>query len=233
MCVFYTSRVFSFGVEVICPYPCVRASMCACTMRARACICVCSVRTCCARDMGRLGHPPHHGRDSPTLLGSWFTFSGRFPSFAAAHSHPFLHGKYFVAQITQSCFATNFFLVLKVERGDGPGQWPPGPTVLIARHSAQRLRPDRTRTEARTTLASPGGLSVGRQIGRGSPVFSQHRDSALRTDDKQDKPFLFAQNSDTKQHDGRYSTSEICRRSDLRRRPRSFRGQSSTQIGTR
>ena len=125
------------------------------------------------------------------------------------------------------------FLVLKVERGDGPGQWPPGPTVLIARHSARRLRPDRTRTEARTTLASPGGLSVGRQIGRGSPVFSQHRDSALRTDDKQDKPFLFAQNSDTKQHDGRYSTSEICRRSDLRRRPRLFRGQSSTQIGTR
>ena len=107
----------------------------------------------------------------------------------AAHSLPFLRDKYFVAQNYAELFCDRFFLVVKVLRRDGPGhrQRRSG----IAGHSARRPHPNRTRTEDRAALASPDRdrLSAVRRIGRRSSVFSQHQDSALRTDNEQGEPF--------------------------------------------
>ena len=101
------------------------------------------------------------------------------------------------------------------------------PAVRIAEHSAWCPRPNRTRTEACETLASPGRLSIIQRIGHKSLVFSQHQDSALRTDDEQGEPFWAL--SDCRTSD----LSQICRTSDLRRHPGSLRGQLPLQIGTR
>ena len=105
---------------------------------------------------------------------------------------------------------------------DGPGSTatPAGPTVLISGQSARCPRPNGTRTEARVTCSfsrpsqrcSADWVSFG-GLGPTSRVCAQNGQRTKRA-------ILVTHNSD----DGRYSNSEICRTSDLRRRPCSLRG---------
>ena len=109
---------------------------------------------------------------------------------------------------------------------DGPGSTatPAGPTVLISGQSARCPRPNGTRTEARVTCSfsqpsqrcSADWVSFG-GLGPSSRVSAHNGRRSKRA-------ILVTHNND----DGPYSNSEICRTSDLRPRPCSLRGQSSS-----
>ena len=155
--------------------------------------------------------PRPHGRDSPQFaLGSCFTY----------FQHPFSAEGFSWIQTYESFFAT----VLQPETLAIHGTWQAG-CDRRAHGEDIRLKSSASASEwheyrgprnpliLQDVSASFGGLGVIQRLGPTSRVCAQNGQRTKRA-------ILVTHNSD----DGRYSNSEICRTSDLRRRPCSLRG---------
>ena len=152
------------------------------------------------------------GRDSPQLaLGSCFTY----------FQHPFSRRKFFVDPKLREFFLQPF---CNLRLWQSTGTWQAGcdrqahgaDGRLVSSASASEwheYRGPRNPLILQDVSASFGGLGVIQRLGPTSRVCAQNGQRTKRA-------ILVTHNSD----DGRYSNSEICRTSDLRRRPCSLRG---------